>query len=116
MAFVGSRSDELRESLLFESGGVLIVEPLGRRERRGERLGNNQVTHTKRRKHRSRKCSHVDDSPFGIQALQRLERLAFVAKFSVVVVLNDHGILPPRPFEKRQPPREWKNRASRKLV
>jgi hypothetical protein len=90
MALVGSARDELREGLLLERGRVLIVEPFGRNESGRQRLWDDQVTHAKRRKHGARECSHVDDASFGVQTLLRFERLAFVAKFAVVVILNDH--------------------------
>ena len=116
MAFIHSGTYKLRKSLLLKSGGVQIVEPFGRPERSSQRLGYDQVTDAKSRKHGTGKCPDVDDASFGIQALQGLQRPSFVVKLSVVVILDDHCVLAAGPCEKRKAPGERKNRAGWKLV
>jgi hypothetical protein len=116
MALIHSGGYKLRESLLLERGGVLVVKPLGGGERRSERFGYDEVTHAESGIGRARKGPQIDDAPFGVETLQRLERAALLVKLAVVVVLDDHGVFAPCPFEERKAPGERKNRAGGKLM
>src|SRR6266851_6981431 len=51
MAFIHSGTYKLRKSLLLKSGGVQIVKPFCRCECSSQRLGYDQVTDAKSRKH-----------------------------------------------------------------
>src|SRR5580700_8189274 len=102
MALVHSGRDELRERFLFQRGGVAIAEPLRRCECRYERFGRDQVADAERRKNCTRKRSEVDDASFGIQALQRFERLSLVAEFAIVIVLHHDRVFASGPIEQRE--------------
>src|ERR1700730_11794996 len=116
MALIHSRIDELRERFLLQRGGMPVAEPLGRCERGNQRLGYDQVTDAERGKDRARERSDVDDASLGVQSLQGFQWLLLVAKFPVVVVLNDYRVFAPGPVEERHAASECKNRAGRKLV
>src|ERR1700750_987627 len=116
MTIVHSSRYELRQSLLFKSSGVQIVEPFGARECTCQRLWYDQVTDTEGRKHSRGKCPDVDDASFRIQALQRLKRPAFVVELTIVIIFDDHSVLAAGPFKKLDTTCKRKNHAGWKLV
>jgi hypothetical protein len=102
VTLVHSTGNEFRESGLFQCGRVPIAEPLRRGERSNEAFGSNQLADPEGREDSARKGSGVDYATFVIEALQGLERLSVVPKFSVVVVFDDHGVTAFGPREKIQ--------------
>src|SRR5437588_12476940 len=99
MPFISAAGDELRQCLLFESGGMAVTEPLARGKGRHERFRCNQVPDPQRGKNRARKCSQVNHTAFGVEALHRLDWLPLIAELAVVVIFYHDGARLLRPFE-----------------
>jgi hypothetical protein len=116
MTFIHSGVDEFRKSFLFESRGVQVVQPLGCCEGTDQRLGHNQVADAESRKHSAGECSEIDDASFRVEALQGLERAAFIMELTVMVVFDNNCVLASGPIQERNAPRERQNGTGWKLV
>ena len=90
---------ELRQGFLLQCRGVPIAQPFGRCEHRDQRLRHDEVADAERGEDSARERTDVDDAPFGIEALQGLQRLIFVAVFAVIVVLHDQTVLASGPVD-----------------
>src|SRR5258705_4716291 len=114
--FVYPAGAELRAGYLLRRRGVLLAEPLGRRERGEQGSWHDEVADAQRREDGAREGADVDDAPLGVEPLKRLERPPHVAELAVVVVLDDDGVLASRPREQRLTPREGENGARGELM
>src|SRR5579863_4645100 len=88
VALINSSRDEGRECFLFKGSGVPIAQPFGGGKRRYQWFWSDQIANTQRRKDCPREGPDVDDASLLIETLQRLQRLTFISKLSVIVILN----------------------------
>src|SRR6185295_962238 len=108
--------NEFGEGFLFKRGGLAVAEPLGGQEGADQALRRDQVADAESGKDGARESPDVNDAALLIEPLQRLERLAVIAEFSVIVILDDDGVLAFGPVQKGNAPGQRKYGAGRKLM
>jgi len=116
VALIHAGLDEFGEGQLFERGGVKIAEPFRGGEGWGKRPGDDEVADAQGGENGAREGAEIGDPAFGVEALQGLERAAFVVEFAIVVVFDDDGVFAAGPFEQSEAAGEGKNGAGGELV
>src|SRR5215471_18895243 len=88
ITLVHAAGNKRSQGFLIESRSVAIAEPLRGRECPDQALGCDQVANAEGGKNGARKRADVNHPSVPVQTLQRLERLAFVAELTVVIILH----------------------------
>ncbi len=95
---------------------MAIAKPLGCGKGRNKRLGRDEVSDANRREDGAREGPDVEDTPLGIEALQRFQWLAFIAEFTIVIIFDNDGIFAPGPREQLEPAAECEDGPCRELM
>src|SRR5579872_4011 len=103
MALIGSVVDKLSEGLLFKSGRVDICQPLCRHE--GWQYGRryNKITNAQGRKDCARESPDINCAAVVVESLKRFKMPIIVAKFSVVIILDNNRVATASPIEQSEP-------------
>ncbi|MCY1215700.1 hypothetical protein D9M72_275530 [compost metagenome] len=116
MAQQVSLRQEARQRLLDQRRGVPVHQVLDLARGRHQPGRHHQVAAAQVRHQRLREGAEVDHAAMPVQGLQRVQRLAAIAEFAVVVVFQDHRVAARRPVQQRLAPRQAHRHAQRRLV
>ena len=108
--------DEARQRQLRDGCAVPVQQGPRHRHGRHELGRQDHVTDAQARKQRLGEGADVDRPIVRVEPLHAGRGLARVVELAVVVVLDDPGLVLPRPFDHREPPIQRQRRAGRELM